>query len=215
MAHAMLGEGPVELLLAATALLLLASCQASGADDQRERTPRPGETNGRAASAAAGESEVQAMNLSTPAFKHEGDIPPRYTCDAEDVSPALSWSEVPAGTRELALIMDDPDAPPGTWVHWVVYGIPAEQRGFPEGVPKDEKLDSGAIQGKCWGVDSFSRTGYFGPCPPPGAPHRYDFRLYALDKALGLPPGAAKSDLLAAMEGHVLAEAQLMGRYGR
>jgi Raf kinase inhibitor-like YbhB/YbcL family protein len=155
------------------------------------------------------------MKLSTQAFEHEGDIPRRHTCDGEDVSPALAWTQVPDGTRELVLIMDDPDAPPGTWVHWVVYGIPADQPGLPEGLPRSEKLDSGAIQGECWGVDSFSRTGYFGPCPPPGAPHRYFFRLYALGEKLSLPTGATKSELLAAMEGRVLAKAELMGRYGR
>jgi Raf kinase inhibitor-like YbhB/YbcL family protein len=171
--------------------------------------------NGNAAPAATGKSEVQAMKLSTTAFEHEGDIPRRHTCDGEDVSPDLAWAQVPDGTQELALIMDDPDAPPGTWVHWVVYGIPADQAGFPEDLPKSEKLESGAIQGRCWGVDSFSRTGYFGPCPPPGAPHRYFFRLYALDVKLSLPTGATKDEVLAAMEKHVLAEAELMGHYGR
>jgi Raf kinase inhibitor-like YbhB/YbcL family protein len=203
------------LLLLPAAVMLLSSCQASNADDELERTSRPEGMNGTAAPAATGESEVQAMKLSTPAFESERDIPRRHTCDGEDVSPALSWSDVPAGTQEFTLIMDDPDAPPGTWVHWVVYGIPTDQRGFPEGLSKSEKLDSGAIQGKCWGVDSFSRTGYHGPCPPPGAPHRYYFRLYALDEKLSLPAGASKNEVLAAMEGHLLAEAQLMGRYSR
>jgi Raf kinase inhibitor-like YbhB/YbcL family protein len=198
-----------------SAVLLLASCQASGAGDGQERTSRPEQMNGSAADLAAGESEVKAMKLTSPAFAPESEIPRKHTCDGEDVSPELAWSDAPAGTKEFALIMDDPDAPPGTWVHWVAYGIPASQGGFAEGVPRSEKLDGGTIQGKCWGVDSFRRTGYYGPCPPPGAPHRYYFRLYALDTNLDLPPGATKSETMSAMEGHVLAEAVLMGRYGR
>jgi Raf kinase inhibitor-like YbhB/YbcL family protein len=203
------------LLLSLAAAMLLSSCQASNADDESKRTPRPGGMDGRAARTTAGESEVKAMKLTSPAFENERDIPRKHTCDGEDLSPELAWAQVPDGTQGFALIMDDPDAPPGTWVHWVAYGIPADQRGFPEGLPKSEKLDSGVIQGKCWGVDSFSRTGYHGPCPPPGAPHRYYFRLYALDENLSLPTGATKSQVLAAMKGHVLAEAELMGRYGR
>jgi Raf kinase inhibitor-like YbhB/YbcL family protein len=202
--------------LPAAALLILASCQAGGADLPAERISQPEETSGEAARAAMSrKSEVAAMQLTSPAFTHEGDIPRKHTCDGEDSSPALSWSDSPDGVKSYALIMDDPDAPPGTWVHWVLYNLPAGEEGLPQGVPKQERLDSGAVHGKCWGVDSFSRIGYFGPCPPPGAPHRYYFRLYALDAKLDLPNGATKDQVLAAMEGHILGQAELMGRYGR
>lgn len=152
-----------------------------------------------------------AMDLHGPSFSHRGIIPKRYTCDGEDLSPALNWSGIPQGTRSFALIVDDPDAPMGTWVHWVIYGLPATLDGLPEGVPRTESLLQGGIQGK----NDFGRVGYGGPCPPPGPPHRYFFRLYALDVELMLPPGATKAQLLKAMKGHVLEEAHLMGKYGR
>jgi hypothetical protein len=156
-----------------------------------------------------------ALTITSSAFAPNAAIPAKYTCEGDDVSPALSWTGVPAGAKSLALIMDDPDAPPGTWVHWVLYDLPASATGLPEGVPKKDTLDGGAIQGACWGVNSFSRVGYYGPCPPPGGPHRYFFKLYALDKALGLAPRATKPDLLNAMKGHILAEAELIGTYRR
>jgi len=155
------------------------------------------------------------MELSSPAFEPGGRIPARHTCDGEDLSPPLAWQGLPAGTRRLTVIMDDPDAPPGTWVHWVLYDLPPDAGGLEEGVPKNAALDSGASHGVCWGVSSYSRVGYHGPCPPPGAPHRYSFRLYALDSPLGLPPKASKERVERAMEGHVLAVAELVGLYGR
>jgi Raf kinase inhibitor-like YbhB/YbcL family protein len=155
------------------------------------------------------------MELVSPAFESRGDIPVRHTCDGDDSSPPLSWSGAPQDTRSFALIMDDPDAPPGTWVHWVLYDLPAETERLQPGIPDSERLEGGGVHGACWGVKSYSRTGYHGPCPPPGPPHRYVFRLYALDDVLGLPPGLGKEQLLEAMEGHVLAEAELIGRYGR
>jgi len=161
------------------------------------------------------ETRRSAMNLSSTAFGPGGRIPARHTCDGEDLSPPLAWDGVPEGTRSLALIMDDPDAPPGTWVHWVLYNLPAESRGLEEGVPKNAALDDGAAHGVCWGVSSYSRVGYFGPCPPPGSPHRYSFRLYALDAALELEPKASKERVERAMSGHVLASAELVGLYGR
>ena len=151
------------------------------------------------------------LSLKSPAFNHEGDIPNKHTCSDVDVSPALSWSEPPAGTRSFCLIMDDPDAPGRVWVHWVIYNIPAQSRAFAEGVPKDAELKDGTRQG----LNDFSRTGYGGPCPPPGGPHRYYFKLYALDISLSLPPRATKADVEKAMKGHILAQAQLMGRYKR
>lgn len=156
-----------------------------------------------------------AFSITSPAF-HEGEgISKKHTCDGADLSPPLQWSGAPEGTKSLALIMDDPDAPPGTWVHWVVYGIPADVKGLEEGVPKKETLPNGTKQGLVWGVESFSRVGYTGPCPPPGKPHRYYFKLYALDAMPDLPPQATKFDVEKAMKGHVLAEARLMGKVGR
>lgn len=155
------------------------------------------------------------MKISTPAFKGGAAIPKRHTGDGEDSSPALAWSEVPAGTKSLALVMDDPDAPPGTWIHWLVYDLPPGAAGLPEGVAKTQVIAGGARQGLVWGVDRFERIGYFGPLPPPGKPHRYFFKLYALDRMLGLPPGATKPELEKAMAGRVLAQAEVFGTYQR
>jgi len=167
------------------------------------------------ACACTGAGGEIAMKLTSDAFGPGASIPVRHTCDGDDLSPALRWSGAPQGTRAFALIMDDPDAPPGTWIHWVLYDLPGEATGLPEGLARDQRLDGGAAQGACWGVDRFSRVGYHGPCPPPGAPHRYFFKLYALDAPLGLKPKATKAEVLAATRGHVLAAAELMGTYGR
>jgi len=144
------------------------------------------------------------MRLTSSAFAHEGLIPRRYTCDGADVSPPLELEEIPAAAVSLVLIMDDPDAPAGTWDHWIAYDIPATTTVIPEGV--------GSLGTP--GRNSWGRTGYGGPCPPSGT-HRYFFTVYAPDTDLGLGPGAGKSQLLDALSGHVLAEATLMGRYGR
>jgi len=152
-----------------------------------------------------------SIQLTSSAFAEGKPIPAKYTCDGGDVSPPLKWSAVPDGTKSLALISDDPDAPVGTWVHWVVYNIPPDTTELAEGVPKSEVLTNGATQG----MTDFKRIGYGGPCPPRGGPHRYFFKLYALDTALNLKPGAAKQELLRAMEGHILAEGRLMGTYQR
>ena len=153
-----------------------------------------------------------AFILTSAAFKDGAPIPGKYTCDGGDVSPPLTWSGAPAGTRSVALIADDPDAPGGTWVHWVLYNLPAEVSELPENIAKVESLDlGGARQGR----NDFRRPGYGGPCPPPGPAHRYFFKLYALDTRLELKAGAQKKDVEAAMEGHVLGSAQLMGTYAR
>ena len=153
-----------------------------------------------------------AFLLSSSAFKDGEPIPGKYTCDGVDLSPPLAWSGAPAGTRSFALIADDPDAPGGTWVHWVLYNLPAEVPELPENIAKVEALDlGGARQGR----NDFRRPGYGGPCPPPGPAHRYFFKLYALDTRLELKAGAQKKDVEAAMEGHVLGTAQLMGTYAR
>lgn len=159
--------------------------------------------------------EVMALTLKTPAFDHGGMIPKKYTCDGGDVSPELFWSGVPQGTKSFALIMDDPDAPPGTWVHWVLFDLPADSKGLAEGIPKTAELENGSRQGLCWGVNDFTRTGYYGPCPPPGNPHRYYFKLYALDAKMGISSSATKGELEKTMQGHVLATTELVGRYGR
>jgi Raf kinase inhibitor-like YbhB/YbcL family protein len=138
-------------------------------------------------------------------------IPKKFTCDAADVSPALTWANAPSGTESFALIADDPDAPVGTWTHWIAWDIPASSTGLPEGVPKQEALPDGTRQGR----NDFKRIGYGGPCPPPGKPHRYFFRLYALDAKLTLNPGATRHELERAMDGHVLARAEVIGKYGR
>ena len=153
------------------------------------------------------QAENSAMKISTMAFAPESSIPAEYTCDGANTSPALSWQGAPEGTKSFALIVDDPDAPKGTWVHWVVYNISADAQSLVAPLPENIR------QGKT----SFGKSGYGGPCPPKGnTPHRYFFRLYALDNMLNLPPETTDSTALKdAMEGHVLATAELMGRYGR
>jgi hypothetical protein len=154
-------------------------------------------------------AEKPRLQIKSAAFQNGGDIPRKHTCDGGDISPALSWTDAPVGTRALALIVDDPDAPGGTWVHWVLYDLPASAKELPE-ASGSNSAPSGAKQG----VNDFRKTGYGGPCPP-GGTHRYDFKLYALDAPTDLKTGATKQQLLAAMKGHVLAEAELVGKYGR
>ncbi len=156
-----------------------------------------------------------ALLLTSPAFREGERIPRRHSCDGEDLSPALRWSGAPAGTAGFALIMEDPDAPAGTWVHWVLQGLPAAVDGLPEGVPTEARLPDGSLQGPSWGVLTYSRTGYHGPCPPPGPPHRYVFELHALDATLPQAAGLCAADLRRAMAGHVLERARLIGTYGR
>ncbi len=151
------------------------------------------------------------MKLASKAFQSGADIPRRHTCDADDISPPLTWTDIPPGTKAFALIADDPDAPGGSWVHWVIYDLPAEIKELDAAVSKIESLTNGAKQG----VNDYRKVGYGGPCPPPGKPHRYFFKLYALDAVTNLKPRASKSRLLAAMKGHILSEAELIGRYQR
>jgi Raf kinase inhibitor-like YbhB/YbcL family protein len=151
------------------------------------------------------------FQLSSPAFAEGQPIPKKFTCDGLDVSPPLRWQDAPAATKSFALIMDDPDAPAGTWVHWVIFNLPATMKELPEGLQKTEQIAGGALQGR----NSFPKIGYNGPCPPLGKPHRYFFKLYALDAMLDSKPGATKPDVERATKGHILAETHLMGRYGR
>lgn len=148
------------------------------------------------------------LTLTSNAFKHEAAIPVRYTCTDADLSPELTWSGAPDATASFALIMDDPDAPGSTWVHWIVFNLPADTTTLPEGINSDDDLPGDALHGQ----NSWRRSDYGGPCPPSGT-HRYFFKLYALDSTLDLAPGATKTDVLAAMEGHILAETQLIGTY--
>jgi Raf kinase inhibitor-like YbhB/YbcL family protein len=151
------------------------------------------------------------LTLTSPAFAPGKPIPARYSCEGLDLSPPLRWSQPPSGTRSLVLICEDPDAPTGTWVHWVLFNLSPSLRELPEGVPPLKVVLEKAHQGK----NDFGRLGYGGPCPPPGKPHRYFFRLYALDTQIQLPPGTEKPELLRAMEDHILAEGELMGIYQR
>lgn len=153
------------------------------------------------------------MKLSSSAFAEGATIPVEHTCEGPDTSPPLAWTDAPANTKTFALIMDDPDAPMGTWVHWVLWNLPGTRSALPENVAKTGKLNElgGALQGN----NTWPKIGYYGPCPPPGKPHRYFFKLYALDAPLPLKTGAVKADVERAMQGHVLAASQLMGTFGR
>ncbi len=151
------------------------------------------------------------FTVKSPAFSYGGEIPLKHTCDGSDLSPALSWSDPPAKSQSFSLIADDPDAPVGTWVHWVLFDLPESLRELPEGVAKSQDLPDGSHQGK----NDFGRIGYGGPCPPRGPAHRYFFKLYALDAKLNLKAGATKSEVEKAMRGHILSQTELMGKYKR
>jgi len=168
-----------------------------------ERRTEPGEVSEE-------RSQYMAISISSSAFQEGGTIPAKYTCDGQDISPPLQWAAVPDGAESLALICDDPDAPMGTWVHWVMWNISPTIQGLPENVPPSPELPDGSRQG----ISDFRNPGYGGPCPPSGT-HRYYFKIYALRTVLDLPNSTRKPDLLKAMEGHILAEGQLMGTYSR
>ena len=151
-----------------------------------------------------------AITITSAAFIEGGMIPRDYTCDGRDISPPLAWTGAPEGTKSFAIICDDPDAPVGTWVHWVLFNVPAAADELAQSIPPDRILEDGTRHG----INDFGTFGYGGPCPP-GGTHRYYFKLYALDTELTQEPGITKAELLKAMEGHILAEGQLMGRYTR
>jgi Raf kinase inhibitor-like YbhB/YbcL family protein len=151
-----------------------------------------------------------AIKISSTAFQDGGLIPAKFTCDGANISPPLTWSSLPITTKSVALIVDDPDAPGKTWVHWVVYDLPAGNTQLAEGVATQEAVPGGGKQG----TNDFRTIGYGGPCPPSGT-HRYFFKLYALDVESPVKPGATKEDLLKAMEGHILDQGELMGKYQR
>lgn len=152
----------------------------------------------------------RSMQLTSTAIVSGGTIPRQYTCDGNDLSPALQWSEPPQGTKSFALIVEDPDAPSSMFVHWILFNLPPETRALPEGIRAEARLASGARHGR----NGWGNRGYGGPCPP-GGTHRYFFRLYALDTMLDLPAGVSRAQLLKAMQGHIVAETELMGRYAR
>ena len=156
-------------------------------------------------------SAALAWQLESAAFAPGGAIPVKFTCDGPDVSPPLQWTDAPAGTKGFSLIVDDPDAPGALWVHWVLYGMKSNVLSLPESIPTREMIPGFGTQG----INDFGKLGYGGPCPPRGPAHRYLFHLYALDGELVLPPRKTKAELLKAIEGHVLGEAQLLGRYQR
>ncbi len=151
------------------------------------------------------------MQLTSSAFQQGSSIPVQHTCDDANVSPPLQWTGVPPASKTLALIADDPDAPMGTWVHWVLYDLPLSVSALPEAIARTQYAVAGAKQG----VNDFGHLGYGGPCPPPGKPHRYFFKLFALDIELPLAPGATKAQVEKGIAGHVLAQAELMGTYQR
>jgi Raf kinase inhibitor-like YbhB/YbcL family protein len=180
-------------LLIATAVLILNNHSATGGNFMKEK------------------EVAMEIKITSTAFADGELIPRKHACDGPDVSPALAWDAGPPGTQSFALVCDDPDAPRGTWVHWVIFNIPGTIHELAEGIPPDRKIGGiGAEQGR----NDFGRIGYNGPCPPSGM-HRYFFKIYALDKLLALPTVATKAQLIKASEGHVLAQGQLIGKYRR
>ena len=159
------------------------------------------------------EGSTVGFKVTSPAFKDGDRMPVKYTEDGANFSPELAWAGPPAQTAGFALIMNDPDAPSGDWVHWVVYGLPATLTGLPEGIPTSAQ--PAQLKGGQQGRNSYGKLGYHGPGCPPGKVHHYVFKVYALDAAIALPPGATKAQLLKAMEGHILGQAQLVGTYSR
>jgi len=194
------GEGMRIIGLVVVSLLLIVSFAIAGCAQQ-------------APPAESTEDIETEFAITSPAFAEGAEIPVRYTCDGENISPPLNWSDGPAGTASFALIMDDPDA--GNYTHWVIFNLPPSSSSLPEDVPKVEKLASGVLQGKIASGGIGYPIGYFGPCPFKGSSHHYCFTLYALDTSLDLAAGASKEQVLKAMEGHILTQSQLIGIYQR
>lgn len=187
----------ITLVISALLLLSFAACTRQRPTAMQTPPATPQEMNGK-------------LIITSTAFNEGEAIPRQYTCDGINISPPLEWSGVPKTAKTIAIIADDPDAPAGTWVHWVLYNLPAENIGMVENLPATENLNAGGSQGK----NDFGKIGYGGPCPPSGT-HRYFFKVYAVDTELPLKAGATKAEVEKAMEGHVLAQAQLMGTYSR
>lgn len=163
-----------------------------------------------AAARSSAQKQAEAkFQLTSASFEADGALPAKYTCEGADVSPALAWNEPPAGTQSFALVVDDPDSPKKTVIHWLIYDLAPATRALPEGVPTKPKLPDGSRQGK----NDHGKIGYSGPCPPPGAAHHYFFKLYALDDQTGLKPKASAADVEKAIKGHILAQAELIARF--
>ena len=204
----------MRVFLVIALLVLFSGCisdQSGEGSTARDESPTDKETPTEKWTQNMEETIMKQISISSDAFENGSSIPTEYTCDGDDRSPALLWKDLPEGTRSIALIVDDPDAPGKTWVHWVIYNIPADSTGLTTAVPKNKSLDDGSLQGK----NDFGKIGYNGPCPPPGKPHRYFFKVYALDTTLSLTSGATKSQVEAAMSGHILAQGEMIGKYGR
>jgi Raf kinase inhibitor-like YbhB/YbcL family protein len=185
-----------KLIVPLTMVVLLGACSKNESKENKETEKTGG--------------AQMALKITSAAFEEGGMIPSQFTCDGKDISPSLTWTGIPEKTKSIALICDDPDAPRGIWVHWVLFNLPPDVTELAEAIPRGDTLANGARQG----VTDFGRHGYGGPCPPSGT-HRYYFKLYALDTMLTLDVKSTKDDLVEAMEGHILAEAQLMGKYKR
>ena len=169
------------------------------------------QTAPRSAERGSMSTQNSSFQISSTSFQAGGSIPKKYTCDGQDLSPALAWSGAPQNTKAFALIADDPDAPARTWTHWLIWNIPSSVQQLSEGTPKQPQLSDGTRQGQ----NDFGKIGYNGPCPPPGKPHRYFVRLYALGGAVELKPGASRKELENALKANVLGQTEVMGRYGR
>ena len=193
------GGPPLQILLLILSLSCLCSCQQKVSQNNANTTAAP-----------SPEASVEKINLTSSAFVEGGAIPAQYTCDGANISPPLAWSNLPSNTKAIALVVDDPDAPLKTWVHWVVYDLPPTTTQLPENVKGGDTLPGGGKQG----TNDFRKVNYGGPCPPSGT-HRYYFKLYALDTETSLKVGANQDDLLNAMDGHILARGELMGTYKR
>jgi Raf kinase inhibitor-like YbhB/YbcL family protein len=189
------------ILLVALLLMTIAAC-GRAKPNLSDPVPSP--------SANASAQQKSGLKLTSTSFKEGEAIPRGYTCDGANVSPSLEWTGVPKTAKTIAIIADDPDAPSGTFVHWILFNLPADGLGLIENTPQTETLNGGGVQGK----NDFGKVGYGGPCPPSGT-HRYFFKFYALDGELPLKPGATRDEVEKAMEGHIVAQAQLMGTYSR
>ncbi len=198
----MIGNITSKFIITSSIMLITISCQ-GGKQVNDEKKAEP----------LTKEKKMLMIELKSTAFTDGDTIPVKHTCDGQDISPLLNWSTPPEGTKSLTLICDDPDAPMGTWVHWVLFNIPCDVTELPEGFSVERA--KGELAKATEGITSFKRRGYGGPCPPPGPAHRYFFKLYALDAKLELDKGANKADIEKAMEGHILAKGQLMGKYKR
>ena len=186
------------LMILSVAICLFVSCANRSSAPAQQTTSTPVNEN------------KSGIKLTSKAFNEGQAIPRGYTCDGANVSPPLEWTGVPKSAKTLVIVADDPDAPAGTWVHWVLYNLPYDVIGMVENTPPIETLSGGGMQG----TNDFQKTGYGGPCPPRGS-HRYFFKIYALDSELPLKPGASKADLEPAMEGHIISQGQLIGTYRR